>query len=352
MAEPLLRLEKLAKDFGSVTAVRPTTIDIDKGEFFALLGPSGCGKTTLLKMIGGFTQPQSGRILIEGEDVTRLGPEKRPVNTVFQGYGLFPHMTVPQNIGYGLKRQKVSGGELTDRVQEAIDLVRLGDFVNRAIDELSGGQQQRVALARALVMRPKILLLDEPLSALDLKLRQQMQRELRRIHDEIGGTFIVVTHDQGEALSLADNVAVMRQGSIEQIGDPAEVYDQPANQFVSTFIGEANLIPGRRENGCATLETGYSWNSDGEDEDLVCMIRPESIEFAQDKRSEIVVPARLVARTYQGATALLDFETAAGTDLRAVENHSTDKTRIAVGQDIELAWSKADMRIFPAEKNS
>ncbi len=350
MSEPLLTLDNVVKTFGAVTAVRPTSINITKGEFFALLGPSGCGKTTLLRMIGGFAAPTSGRILIEGQDVTRLGPERRPVNTVFQGYGLFPHMTVPQNIGYGLKRQKVDGDELADRIQDAIDLVRLGEFSDRAIDELSGGQQQRVALARALVMRPKILLLDEPLSALDLKLRQQMQHELRRIHDEIGGTFIVVTHDQGEALSLADNVAVMRHGSIEQIGSPAEVYDQPASQFVSTFIGDAILLAARRLNNSVTLETGQSWQDQGADGDVVCMIRPEHIQIAPVAGNDIQVTAKLVARTYQGATALLDFETPAGIKLRAIENRNSDQIATSVGQDIELGWSQSAMRIFPAEE--
>lgn len=346
--EPLLKLDSLTKSFGAVTAIQSTSIEISKGEFFALLGPSGCGKTTLLRMIGGFTPPTSGRILIEGEDVTNLGPERRPVNTVFQGYGLFPHMSVRQNIGYGLKRQKRPYDEITDRVEGAIELVRLGEFSKRAIDELSGGQQQRVALARALVMRPKILLLDEPLSALDLKLRQQMQRELRRIHDEIGGTFIVVTHDQSEALSLADNVAVMRQGIIEQIGGPAEVYDEPANQFVSTFIGEANLLPGRRQNDTVVLDTGQSWKSAGADEDLVCMIRPESIRcLTAGTKADISVKAKLSARTYQGPTALLEFVTSSGSDLRVIENRSAGGNAGDVGTEVLLGWSKADVRFFP-----
>jgi ABC-type Fe3+/spermidine/putrescine transport system ATPase subunit len=344
---PLLKLDALTKSFGAVTAVQPTSIDIDKGEFFALLGPSGCGKTTLLRMVGGFTSPTSGRIIIEGEDVTNLGPERRPVNTVFQGYGLFPHMSVRQNIGYGLKRQKTPSDEIEDRVEDVITLVRMGEFSKRAIDELSGGQQQRVALARALVMRPKILLLDEPLSALDLKLRQQMQRELRRIHDEIGGTFIVVTHDQNEALSLADNVAVMRRGGIEQIGGPSEVYDEPANQFVSTFIGEANLLPGRRQNGTVALETGQSWSSEGADGELVCMIRPEYIRcIAADTEADISVNAKLISRTYQGPTALLEFVTSFGSDLRVVENRSAGIIAGKVGAEVLLGWSKTDLRFF------
>lgn len=350
IGETLLKIDEVTKNFGAVVAVKPTSIEIDKGEFFALLGPSGCGKSTLLRMIGGFTRPTSGRIIIEGQDVTELGPERRSVNTVFQGYGLFPHMSVRQNIGYGLKRQKIPNDEIADRVEDVVALVRLGEFSNRAIDELSGGQQQRVALARALVMRPKILLLDEPLSALDLKLRQQMQRELRRIHDEIGGTFIVVTHDQGEALSLADNVAVMREGAIEQIGSPKDVYDKPANQFVSIFIGEANLLPGIRKNGAVVLETGQTWNSEGTDGDVVCMIRPENLHcLSGGVVAEFTVEAELVARTYQGPSAILEFKTETGQILCTLETNSSENTAMSEGAKIKLGWSAADQRILPIE---
>ena len=219
-AVPLVRLLGVSKRYGSVPAVKELDLEIQRGDFLAILGPSGCGKTTLLRMIGGFVAPTSGRIEIEGQDVTAISPERRPTNTVFQGYGLFPHMTVRQNIAYGLKTAKRPKDEIERRVDEAIALVRLQDFVDRAIDQLSGGQQQRVALARALIMRPRVLLLDEPLAALDLKLRQAMQDELRRIHSEIGGTFVFVTHDQGEALGLANRIAVMDQGAIVQQGTP------------------------------------------------------------------------------------------------------------------------------------
>ncbi|MCP4383673.1 MAG: ABC transporter ATP-binding protein, partial [Hyphomicrobiales bacterium] len=311
--ETLLEIDGVTKRYGSEDVVKSLSLKIDRGEFFTLLGPSGCGKTTLLRMIGGFVSPTSGRIVIEGQDVTRLGPERRPVNTVFQGYGLFPHMSVRQNIGYGLKLAGSSPEVIAERVDEQIDLVGLGEFTGRAIDELSGGQQQRVALARALIMRPKILLLDEPLSALDLKLRQQMQKELRRIHDEIGGTFIIVTHDQGEALSLADNVAVMRDGRIEQIGTPRDVYSAPVNQFVSTFIGEANLIPGKRRNGSVTLETGQTVPSQGPDGTVVCMIRPEHIHRLDDRSGdENAVQAEIVSRTYHGPSATIEVRTPSG----------------------------------------
>ncbi len=249
---PLLRLRGLSKVFGATAAVEPLDLDIYPKDFVAMLGPSGCGKTTLLRMIGGFVAPTTGTIEIAGADVTGLGPEKRPTNMVFQGYGLFPHMNVAQNIGYGLRLQKMPRDEIDRRVNDAIALVQLADLAQRGTEQLSGGQQQRVALARALVMRPKVLLLDEPLAALDLKLRQAMQEELRRIHHEIGGTFVFVTHDQSEALALANRIAVMREGRLEQVGTAQEIYDKPKTRFVSTFIGEANLLPGRRVNGRVT----------------------------------------------------------------------------------------------------
>ncbi|MGH1482508.1 MAG: ABC transporter ATP-binding protein [Geminicoccales bacterium] len=350
---PLLEVDNASKSFGAVTAVKPLSIEINSGEFFALLGPSGCGKTTLLKMIGGFIPPTAGRILIEGEDVTALGPEKRPVNTVFQGYGLFQHMTVRQNIGYGLKLQKTPKDEIAERVDEAVKLVRLGEFVERAIDQLSGGQQQRVALARALVMRPKILLLDEPLSALDLKLRQQMQRELRRIHDESGGTFVVVTHDQSEALSLADKIAVMREGVIEQVGDAKGIYSRPANQFVSTFIGEANLLPGTRKDGVVSLATGQKVISEGADGEIVCMIRPENLHcLSGDAEGEHMIAAELVSRTYLGPSSTLELRTDSGHTLAAIEANTADGRAASLGDRVKLGWSAADQRILPAESGT
>ena len=344
--DSLLSIQGVTKRYGAVTAVNSISIDISHGEFFALLGPSGCGKTTLLRMIGGFARPSEGRIMIDGQDVTPLGPERRPVNTVFQGYGLFPHMSVRQNIGYGLKLAKTPADELAKRVEDTVALVRLGEFVNRAISELSGGQQQRVALARALIMRPKILLLDEPLSALDLKLRQRMQRELRRIHDEIGGTFIVVTHDQGEALSLADHIAVMRAGHIEQMGTPKDIYLRPESLFVSTFIGEANLIPGVRRSGMITLATGQSFDDAGPDEDIICMVRPENLSVIRAKNAERALEATLVNETYLGASVTLEFEAYGGQMLAVVEANAADGPEREIGQSYFLGWSKADQRIL------
>ena len=236
--------------------MKPLDLDIEHGDFVAILGPSGCGKTTLLRMIGGFIMPEQRHVEIGGADVTRLGPERRPTNMVFQGYGLFPHMNVRQNIAYGLKIAERPRGEIDQRVGDMLALVHLPELADRAIQELSGGQQQRVALARALVMRPQVLLLDEPLAALDLKLRQAMQEELRRIHREIGGTFVFVTHDQGEALALANRIAVMEAGELVQQGDAEEIYARPRTRFVSTFIGEAKSCPAGGSGGRVELAGG------------------------------------------------------------------------------------------------
>lgn len=346
----LLKIDNVTKQFGSLQAVKSVSLSVNRGEFFALLGPSGCGKTTLLRMIGGFLLPTTGKILIEGQDITRTGPENRPVNTVFQGYGLFPHMTVRQNIGYGLKLQGLSTDIIARRVDEVVELVRLAEFIHSDIAALSGGQQQRVALARALVMRPKILLLDEPLSALDLKLRQQMQRELRRIHEEFGGTFIVVTHDQNEALSLADNVAVMRNGAIEQLGHPEEIYGAPVNQFVSTFIGEANLIPGARKNNLVTLVSSQTIESEGPDGRVVCMLRPENLHFLTTGiDADNIITAELVSRTYQGPSALLECITSSGHTLYTLEANAAASRSQDIGATVKLGWSSSDQRILPAE---
>ena len=227
--------------FGDIVAVHPLDLAIYHGDFLAILGPSGCGKTTLLNMIAGFLFPNSGSIEIDGRDVTHIGPDQRPTNMVFQGYALFPHMTLRQNVAYGLKISKTPPSEIEARVDEMIELVHLEGLEQRAVTELSGGQQQRVALARALIMRPDVLLLDEPLAALDLKLRKTMQQELRRIHRSIGGTFVFVTHDQDEAMGLANRIAVMDGGRLIQEGNAEEIYAAPKTRFVSTFIGEANV---------------------------------------------------------------------------------------------------------------
>ena len=252
-ASPIITIRHVTKRFGrAVTAVDSVELDIFQGEFFALLGPSGCGKTTLLRMIAGFEVPSEGEILIDGQDMSRVQPNRRPVNMVFQSYAVFPHMSVLENVGYGLKVTGVPSAEIRSRAEEALDLVKLGGLGGRKPDELSGGQRQRVALARALVKRPKVLLLDEPLSALDAKLREAMQLELVRLQHSVGITFVIVTHDQSEALSMANRIAVMESGRVRQVAPPAELYEYPNCRFVADFIGKMNLFEGQvvgRENG-------------------------------------------------------------------------------------------------------
>ena len=243
VADVSVRLDGVSKHFGAFVAVNDVDLDVARGEFFSLLGPSGSGKTTCLRMIAGFERPTSGRIWLGGDDVTTRAPYERDVNTVFQDYALFPHMTVQENVEYGLRVKRVARAERRERAGEALALVRLGEFASRKPSQLSGGQRQRVALARALVNRPGVLLLDEPLGALDLKLRQEMQIELKHIQQSVGITFIYVTHDQEEALSMSDRLAVFNQGRIEQIGSPAEVYEHPASAFVANFVGTSNVLP-------------------------------------------------------------------------------------------------------------
>ena len=239
---PSVELRSVTKRFEGLVAVDDLSLDLARGEFFTLLGPSGCGKTTTLRMIAGFERPTSGEIRIEGEDVAQLPPHKRPTNTVFQSYALFPHLSVEANVAFGLRRKKVAKDEIAERVKAELERVGLASHANRRPSQLSGGMQQRVALARALVNLPKVLLLDEPLGALDLKLRKELQVELKRIQRDVGITFVYVTHDQEEALTMSDRLAVFNEGRIEQIGAPAEVYERPATEFVAGFVGVSNVI--------------------------------------------------------------------------------------------------------------
>jgi spermidine/putrescine transport system ATP-binding protein len=240
-----LRFENVTKRFGSFTAVDDVTLEIEHGKTFSLLGPSGCGKTTLLRMAAGFEAPDQGRILLDGHDITDLPPEKRPLNTVFQNYALFPHLSVRENIAFGLKIAKLPKADITRQVDRMLELVDLKDHADKKPHLLSGGQKQRVGIARALANQPRVLLLDEPLAALDLKLRQRLLVELDAIHDEVGITFLYVTHDQGEAMSISDTIAVMNRGRIEQTGKPAEIYETPRTSFVAAFIGDTNFFEGR-----------------------------------------------------------------------------------------------------------
>src|SRR4051794_24811934 len=288
MTEPIVSIRNVSKKFpGGVTAVDDVSIDIAENEFFALLGPSGCGKTTLLRMISGLETPTSGEIVIGGEDMALTPPNKRPTNMVFQSYAVFPHMTVAENVAYGLKVTGVPREETKRRVAEALDMVKLTSLAERRPDQMSGGQRQRVALARALVKRPKVLLLDEPLSALDAKLREEMRLELTRLQENVGITFIIVTHDQDEALSMASRIAVMDRGAVKQIATPSELYEHPATRFVADFIGKVNLIdasvvetsPGRlvcAAKGLGNIELPVERSCSG---NIAVAVRPEKLKI-------------------------------------------------------------------------
>ncbi|HEX6205230.1 MAG TPA: ABC transporter ATP-binding protein [Solirubrobacterales bacterium] len=280
---PSVELRDVTKRFAELVAVDDLSLDLGRGEFFTLLGPSGCGKTTTLRMIAGFERPDEGEIRIEGEDVAQLPPHKRPTNTVFQSYALFPHLSVEANVAFGLKRKKVAKDEIAERVRAELERVGLASHAKRKPSQLSGGMQQRVALARALVNLPKVLLLDEPLGALDLKLRKELQVELKRIQREVGITFVYVTHDQEEALTMSDRIAVMNRGRVEQVATPEEVYDRPATTFVAGFIGVSNLMPATVKGGNEVeLDQGQtiSTATDGFSAGERChaVVRPEKLQ--------------------------------------------------------------------------
>ena len=294
MSEASVRLDGVTKAFGDFVAVREMDLEIAQGEFFTLLGPSGCGKTTTLRMIAGFEQPTSGEVRIEGADVAGLPAHKRPTNTVFQSYALFPHMSVAENVAYGLKRKNLPKDEIAKRVETELERVGLGGEGHRKPNQLSGGQQQRVALARAVVNLPKVLLLDEPLGALDLKLRKGLQLELKRIQREVGISFVYVTHDQEEALTMSDRIAVMNQGVVEQVGPPEEVYERPATTFVAGFIGVSNLMPATVtsvNSSRATLRLEAGGEFEIQRDDLVvgqqwhAVVRPEKLDVLSGDES-------------------------------------------------------------------
>jgi spermidine/putrescine transport system ATP-binding protein len=301
---PLLTIEDVQKNFGeNIIALQNANFDIRDNELFTLLGPSGCGKTTLLRVIAGFEQPSKGRLLLNGKDIAGEPPFKRPVNTMFQSYALFPHLNVRQNISYGLEMLKWKKPDIAKRVDEVLSLVHMQDFADRRTTQMSGGQQQRIALARALAPRPRVLLLDEPLSALDLKLRKAMQIELKRLQKETALTFVLVTHDQEEALALSDRIAVMSKGKIQQIGTPEEIYRRPQNRFVADFIGEANLVPGDLIGRAANT--------------TVC-VRPENLTaMAAGSKSKGRLQGDVVTMTYLGADTLIEARISDSMSLRA-----------------------------------
>lgn len=325
----VIEISHVSKQFGDFKAVDDANFGIRQGEFFSMLGPSGCGKTTTLRMIAGFEQPTSGEVRLDGKDVSKVPPYKRNVNTVFQNYALFPHMTVFDNIAFGPRSTKAPKGEIAGRVKEMLEIVHLADFAERRPTQLSGGQQQRVALARALVNYPSALLLDEPLGALDLKLRQTMQLELKRIQREVGITFVFVTHDQEEALTMSDRIAVMNAGRVEQIGTPEEIYHRPATVFVAGFIGVANLIPAAVVAVTGDLATvdaaGHRFVVPVTDESIrpadsaVVMVRPERLHISIDRPSgdTAAVEATVETLVFQGPVLRTSLRTDAGTGLVA-----------------------------------
>ena len=287
MTGPIVRFEHVSKSFGALTAVDDVTLDIAQGEFFALLGPSGCGKTTLLRILAGFEIPNAGRLLLEGADIAATPPYRRPINMMFQNYALFPHLNVEKNVGFGLRQEKIARSEIAARVDEMLAMLRLSGYGKRRIDQLSGGQKQRVALARALIKRPRVLLLDEPLAALDKKLRAETQFELKEVQRKLGVTFIIVTHDQDEAMTLADRIAVMNAGKLAQVASPAEIYEQPRSRWVADFIGDVSLIEGRfSAPGLMQTTVGElraRQEGAGVGETVWLALRPEKIALARER---------------------------------------------------------------------
>jgi spermidine/putrescine transport system ATP-binding protein len=359
--EASVRLEGVSKRFGDLTAVREMDLDIPRGEFFTMLGPSGCGKTTTLRMIAGFEEPSEGRVLLDGEDVTGLPPFRRATNTVFQTYALFPHLSVERNVAFGLQRKRVSKDETRRRVAEELERVGLAAHANRKPRQLSGGQQQRVALARALVNRPAVLLLDEPLGALDLKLRKQLQVELKRIQQDVGITFVYVTHDQEEALTMSDRIAVMNHGVIEQLGAPEEIYERPSTTFVAGFIGVSNLMPGEvvstgtgtaelRLDAGVTVRAGAAGVSVGERAHAV--VRPEKLQLhgangtAPDGRPS--VHGQVESSLYLGTATQVIVRLPDDTRMTVLVPNTDEEARRrlpAAGDPARLTWSSDNIHM-------
>ena len=336
-----VRIENVTKRFDGVVAVDDLSLEIERGSFFAMLGPSGCGKTTTLRMIGGFEQPSEGRIYLGEREVSGLPAYKRDVNTVFQSYALFPHLSVHENVAFGLRRKGVRGDTLKGRVEEMLKIVGLGGMGRRKPRQLSGGQQQRVALARALVNKPQVLLLDEPLGALDLKLRKQMQLELKAIQHDVGITFVHVTHDQEEAMTMADTIAVMNNGKIEQLGPPAELYERPATAFVAGFLGASNLLPGSVEgSGAIRLDDGtmVRANVNGRSGEVAAGVRPEKITIGGGGGANEL--AGTVAETaYIGVATQVVVRTAVGTVQVFAQNMDAGGRVPAPGTNVVLSWA-------------
>jgi len=356
---PLLRLENLCKDYGQGMILHHLNLDIEQGEFLTLLGPSGCGKTTTLRMIAGLESVTDGRVWLEGRDITQLPPEKRPLNTVFQSYALFPHMNVFQNIAYGLKVKGVKKAEQKERVEEALRLVRLSGYEKRMPSQLSGGQRQRIAIARAAVLRPKVLLLDEPLGALDLKLRQQMQLELKRMQQEMGITFVYITHDQEEALNMSTRIVILREGRVEQIGTPEEVYEHPQTLFAAGFIGQSNLLRGEvtsvRPEGRLTLRV-----EDGElpaiadrpfavgDRAVLCL-RPQRVRYGFQPQHQMELQGVIRQKYYSGGMQHTLIALSDRLTVNAV-TQASEMDQFQIGDRVYVGWNQTHAPVVPDEK--
>ena len=363
----LLQIRHLSKSYGDTQILQNINLDIYDGEFLTLLGPSGCGKTTLLRLIGGFELPNAGSLHLEGVDIAGLPAEKRPINTVFQQYALFPHMNVYDNIAYGLKLKGVPKTEIDQRVREALAMVQLDHTINRRPQDLSGGQQQRIAIARAVVNRPKMLLLDEPLSALDAKLREQMQSELKRLQRELGITFVFVTHDQQEALSMSDRIAVMKNGVFQQIDTPIGIYESPANLFTASFIGETNLFKGKvLEVNPATIKVEVVEQNDGfhpirelprpkfdvqVGQNVNLLLRPEDIRVYYTHEAHEGLIGNVVDSAYKGSTLDSVIRLKNGNIVRTSEYFNEDDPNFnyKLGQEVRIDWVDGWEWILPDE---
>ena len=342
MNEPIIELKNLTKNFGEQQVLKGIDLNIYENEFLTLLGPSGCGKTTILRIIGGFEEPSNGKVIFKGIDIAKVPPYKREVNTVFQKYALFPFLNVFDNVAFGLNLKKTDKKIVEKKVTKMLELVGLRDFEKRDVTLLSGGQQQRVAIARALVNEPKVLLLDEPLGALDAKLRKDMQAELKKIQKEVGITFIFVTHDQEEALSMSDTIVVMNDGVIQQIGTPMDIYNEPQNRFVASFIGESNIIEGKMIRDCLVEFDNIAWECVDkgfkENEDIEVVLRPEDMHIMETSQGKIT--GTIISKVFMG----VHYEYLAKTKYRNYKVHTTQN--IEVGRKVGLSVDPFDIQVM------
>lgn len=367
MSESIVSIRNVSKRFDSVLALNDVSIEIRSGEIFALLGPSGCGKSTLLRVISGFESPSSGELLLDGEDMTQLPPNKRPINMVFQSYAVFPHMSVEDNVAYGLKMEKLPKAEIGSRVTAALEQVHLQDYASRMPDQLSGGQRQRVALARALVKKPRVLLLDEPLSALDAKLRDAMRLELVKLQETVGITFIIVTHDQAEAMAMADRIAVLESGKLRQVATPEELYSNPVDAFVADFIGNINafdIIDWNHDNGQFSIHTdllervvlGNSeppvfLGTSGSKPDAVIAVRPEhvSVSLSKPDDSTVALMGTLGDIAFQGQHCIAEIRLKNNTSISAIIDNELAKSLPAAIEKVPIwaFWKAKNMLLLP-----